>query len=351
MASGSTAPFSGEFSELENVPTLGMTDDQRQSLNELFQATARNQFDNNLTELNYDGGLLTIYRNLSKIKSSSDVNISTLSGVGSKGTVELGSKLSGNVVNIDDGSIQFTESGSNKKGLVINPNSDLAGVKVTALSKVSGGTRAQIINFDNNTVVAEKTNLNVSGGDTIKFSVGLSQGTNYGIVLGGSGSSITHSRINDNAGHDGDLSTVSSSHTNFDIKDAVDMAFNSTSFSGSLGDSDNWADLEALKFGSSGSITSVSKDLSLQENAGFTSPPSSAVVSQSADVPTNTSLTYTLRDGNGNTVTVTQSDVDTVIDTSNFTSTTVELEINLSQSRTNNDQTPTSKDVMVHFKQ
>jgi hypothetical protein len=66
-------------------------------------------------------------------------------------------------------------------------------------------------------------------------------------------------------------------------------------------------------------------------------------------LPSNTDITYTVRDGDSNTKTVTQSDVDKQVDVSNFNSTVVEVDVNLSQSTANNDKTPVSDDVMLHF--
>jgi len=300
MASGSTAPFSGEFVDLENVPSLGMTDDQRQSLNELFQATARNQFENNLAQLNYDGGLFTIYRDQLKIASSSNVNISTLSSGDSKGKTELVEQGG-----FDVSTASFTDSfdvsvqASTPEGVAFNNN----------------GGKMYVVGDDNNKVFEYSlgTSFDVSTASfTDSFDVSGQEAFPQGVAFSDSGDKMFV------AGKQ-NVSVVEYSLATF--------------------------------FGVSGDFTLKSKDLSKADNGGFSSPPSSAVLSQSADIPTDTEITYTLRDGNGNTATVTQSDVDSVVDTSNFTSTTVEVKVNLSQSTTNNDKTPTSKDVMVHFKE
>jgi len=336
-------PFSGEFVDLENVPTLGLTDDQRQSLNDVIQATARNQFENNLAQLNYDGGLFTIYRDVSKIASSSNVSISTLSNGDTNGVVEL-SKTFFNI-----STATFSQSidtqGSRPQGLAWNDD----------------GTKLYEIGLDSDKIYESNLStpydistatFNQSIDTQDDFSRGLAwndDGTKLYEI--GSGSNNIYEY---NVGTAYDISTATFSQS-FNTQDDVPTGLawkDDGSKLYEIGDaSSNIYESNASGRLSSGSVVLVSKDLSKAENGGFSNPPSSAVVSQSSNILTNTDITYTLRDGNGNTATVTQSDVDTVVDTSNFTSSTVELEVNLSQSTTNDDKTPTSKDVMVHFKE
>lgn len=98
----------------------------------------------------------------------------------------------------------------------------------------------------------------------------------------------------------------------------------------------------------SGTVTLQQKDLSLEENGGFATPPKTAVVTQRADIPDGTQLEYILRDGDGNTVTVTQADVDEQVDTSAFTSRQVEVELSFTRS---GKQSPIAKEVFVHFQE
>jgi len=434
-------PFSGEFVDLENVPTLGLTDDQRQSLNDVIQATARNQFENNLAQLNYDGGLFTIYRDVSKIASSSNVSISTLSNGDTNGVVELsktffnistatfsqsidtqGSRPQGLAWN-DDGT-KLYEIGLDSDKIyesnlstpydistaTFNQSIDTQDDFSRGLAWNDDGTKLYEIGSGSNNIYEYNvgTAYDISTA-TFSQSINTQDGIPHGLAwkddgtklyeMGRGGGNIYESNLstpydistatfnqsinnqdsfpkglawNDdgtklyeigsgsaniyvyNLGTAYDISTATFSQS-FNTQDDVPTGLawkDDGSKLYEIGDaSSNIYESNASGRLSSGSVVLVSKDLSKAENGGFSNPPSSAVVSQSSNILTNTDITYTLRDGNGNTATVTQSDVDTVVDTSNFTSSTVELEVNLSQSTTNDDKTPTSKDVMVHFKE
>lgn len=201
---------------------------------------------------------------------------------------------------------------------------------------------------------------------TDSFDVSSQEGTPAGVAFNDNGTKMfVTGRFNLNVYEYSlvtafDVSTASFTQS-FDISSQVggpdSLAFNDNGrkmfIVGNIGIPSNVSeyDVGSGELVSSGNLTLNSKNLSKQENGGFSSPPSSVVVSQNANLPNNTDITYTVRDGNGNTVTLTQSDVDTQVDTSNFTSTTVEADVNMSQSRTNNDATPVSDDVMLHLSQ
>jgi len=173
------------------------------------------------------------------------------------------------------------------------------------------------------------------GSTTIIYQYSLS--TNYDITTASYDlKSFDASSETDNFSRDFNINEKKSNNNNLHLTD-----------SGSVEEVFQY-DVSAI-FLSSGFITSITKNLSLSENGGFSSPPSSAVVSQEVTIPTGTEdIIYTLRDGNGNTVTVNQSDVDTEVDVSNFTSTVVEVDVNLSG---DGSDTPTSDDYMIHFKE
>lgn len=448
MASGSNAPFSGDHADLENVQeeqhqTKGMTESEREVLNDQIVGVARNQFENNLAQLNYDGGLFTIYRNRNKISNTIDAAVKTgkaeisstgfdistatqtalfdpnISGPFLQGIDfnNSGSKMfiidSGNglvfqfslstdfdittasqtksfdVVPQDDGptAIEFNDSGS--KMFVCGDGGDdiieyglstafdIGTAAVNSSFSVSGqtpfprglgfgdsGTKMYVIDDDNTRILQYDltTGFDISTATFSKsFDVSSQASAIKGIDLSRSGD---RAYICDEGNADilqFDLSTAFDIGTagftqSFDVG-GFTLGPETVNFNGNgsnmfvVGTSTNRAykfELNTTVDSNSGTVIITSKDLSKAENGGFSSPPSSAVLSQSADIPTNTDISYTLRDGNGNTATVTQSNVDSVVDTSNFTSTTVELEVNLSQT---GGKTPTSKDVMVHFKE
>jgi len=450
MASGSNAPFSGEFTDLENVPTLGLTDDQRQSLNDLFQATANNQFESNLAQLNYDGGFFTIYRNLNKIKSKTNVNIETLAGgikgqsvLALKGNFDLQSVTFNDLLDVsaNTSSPQDIELSNSGKKLFISDSSKIRQYNLSESFDVSTASFNQ--SFDttaqtdtNNGVafsddglkmfITGSTDENIyqynltksfdistasfDGQFSVTNNVGLPQGLElakdgtklYVVEFGGklveydlsTKNDVTTATFNSTlnvAGRDDEIFDVKLNtdgsklfvlgrqnenvyqynlSPEYDVSSSsfqkkFDLSAQSGGNSKGLTFDSNGANLFvtfegkleiaqysiSTSFPSSGSIELISKDLSKSENGGFSSPPSSAVLSQSADIPTNTDIQYVLRDGNGNTVTITQSDIDTEVDTSNLTSTIIELDINLSQSSPTDAKSPTSKDVMVHFKE
>jgi len=433
--------------------TGGMTNSERQAFNDAVAAIARNEFANNLSELNYDGGLFTIYRDLSKIASSSSVNISTLSGVDSQGKAEL----------VEEGSFDVSIASFNDSFDVSGQDTGPQGVAFSDTGDkmfVAGSLNDNVYEYSLSTSFDVSTasfndSFDVSGEDGVPRGVAFSDSGDKMFFLGSAESSvyeyslstsfdISTASFNDSfdvSGQDSgpsgvafsdtgdkmfvigfgnnsvyeyslstsfDISTASfndsfdvsgqttgpqgvsfsetgdkmfvagngfvnvyeySLSTSFDVStasfnDSFDVSgedgsprsvtFNDTGDKMFVAGSENTNVYEYnlnLFFPESGTLTLISKDLSVQENGGFSSPPTSAVVSQEASLPTNTDIQYTLRDGNGNTVKVTQSDVDTQVDTSNFTSTTVEADVNLSQSATNDDVTPTSDDVMIHFKE
>lgn len=338
MASGSTAPFSGDHADLENVQeeqhqTKGMTESEREVLNDQIVGVARNQFEHNLNELSYDGGLFTIYRDQSKIASSSNAIISTFDS-GGTGRTKIAKEKE--IYQNDGSSGTITATSDQLDVEIIVSKAFITGIGVLDFSGSSNDVTIDIEDGGGTTIAS--VSITLSGNEGRLVNIPISE---YSRPLSNETVTVKINASDDLLVVDNRPDSFSGNFFNLNSQDPPIQQ--------------NTAGKDSIRvegsLKSSATITSVSKDLSKADNGGLSSPPSSAVLSQSADIPTDTDISYTLRDGNGNTATVTQSDVDSVVDTSNFTSTTVEVEVNLSQSRTNDDKTPTSKDVMVHFKE
>jgi len=430
--------------------------------NDQQQAIAELQFQNNLLQSNFDGGLFTIYRDNTNIASTNNITLSTLTGGDSQGKAELAAadpfdittasftqtfdaqNQDGVVLSVrfnNDGTKMYITGGINDKVFEYNltngfdvstasfsqsfsfinnidPGFGIAfngdGTKMFISGTVSGedgvaefslstGFDVSTASF-NQSINSNNFNISVDGGITFNgdgtkmFLVGgtagsadvssfdLSTGFDIstasfnqrlnlttpsnvvgatGIAFNGDGTKMfVAGETNDNASESSvfefalstgfDLSTVSK-ESRFSVapqeKTIEGVTFKPDGSKMYVTGSENDTVFEydlASGFFSSGSVTLESKDLSLEENGGFDSPPSSAIVSQDASVGSGEDLTYTLRDGNGKAVTVTQSEVDTKVDTGNFTSTVVEVEVNLSQT---GGTTPTSDDVSVLFQE
>lgn len=98
-------------------------------------------------------------------------------------------------------------------------------------------------------------------------------------------------------------------------------------------------------FFSSGSVTSVKFDLSND----LAQAPNTVVLSDTRQLPDDSTIEYVLEDANGNTKTLTQADVDTEVDISNFTSPKISVKTKLF-ANTSQTKTPVSEDVSAHFK-
>jgi len=391
----------------------GMTKTERQAFNDLVAQMARNDFADNLNEMAYDGGIFDVWRDRSKISSSSNVNIQPLSEGNSNGIAELkgntivtdnfesgsltdGDPFTWTITEGTGGSVAIQQStvkngsnaveiqgdGTDHARIQLNPsntveNGDIlsAWIQPSTINNDDADTRAghlAISNastfvFDDSVPDLLRLRFNLSS-QSVEYYTADSSGTRItdGFVISGSDYSDKWYRLEIEI-------RPSQSEADFRIYDNTDSLLGETTNVSTSGQTDFSAagvgvwnnsndqcfvddvridcNKGAKTFVSSGTVVSVSKDLSLEENGGFTSAPSSVVFSQKTTLPTDTDLQYVVRDGNGNTVTVAQSEVDTEVDTSNLTSTTVEVELQLSQSSTNNDVTPTSDDFMAHFKE
>lgn len=438
--SGSSSVSLEQLSQLQN--------DQQQAIAEL-------QFQNNLVQSNFDGGLFTIYRDNTKIASLNNITLSTLTDGNSQGQAKLSIDSSKEPFNLsaasfnqstnvqggdpvdlafnDDGtklfvlnrlgtvnqyelprafdisSLNFVQSFNvadsgeiqSVKGIVFNsdgtkmliggdrPEDSLPGVAEFTLSTAFDISTASFLQTaDLPGGIGSLEGIGISD-DGTRFYVGsifdeiqeYSLSTPFDTTTA---STTTSKDISSNSGlpssiafnGDGTKMFVSdddntnivefSLSTGFDLSTAsfvqtFNVGSQQTIITGvafdNIGskmitlsdfDSNVFEFRLANLFFSNGSVSLVSKDLSLEENGGFDSPPTSAIVSQDAFVGSGEDLTYTLRDGNGKAVTVTQPEVDTEVDTGNFTSTVVEVDVNLSQT---GGTTPTSDDVSVLFQE
>lgn len=439
----------------------GMTDSERQVFNDLMAAVARNQFEHNLTELAYDGGIFDIFRDESKIASKTDVLIETLDGGDSNGTVEIapdeepginnisydnqsfgpGQSISGifmkpdgtklylvdrDAQNIDEydlstaydistaslvNTLDTSSNAANAFGMYIGNsgetlllndndannlveyslstawdlstathqnNADISGNVGTpiGLTAKPDGSKVFIMDFSADTVqeytlstawdtttLTNNASFDVSSETTADNANALwilqDNGDKMVVNESGGGTDTLYQYTLStpwditSASFDGVSRDISSEGggTTRDV-DFVDRLGESKMYKGDDGDTNSafrYSAVEGSGFSAPGTIISETKDLSLQENGGFSAPPSSVVISQKATIPAEEDIQYVVRDNNGNTVTVTQADIDTEVDTSNFTSTVVEIETQLLSS--DSADTPTLDDYMAHFKE
>jgi len=101
MASGSTAPFSGEFSELENVPKLpeGISAEQIFEQNsDVVRQVAEARHQAGLSQVEADGGFFDAFVDNSKIDTLTSIRQTT----GSNGFLEMGLVGSGNIQTVSN---------------------------------------------------------------------------------------------------------------------------------------------------------------------------------------------------------------------------------------------------------
>lgn len=87
-----------------------------------------------------------------------------------------------------------TGSDSWSKGLIIQPNVDLDGIRCVANSANSGASRVDLHNHDTGDLVGRKTADSPYGGGTHKFVEPLTAGVNYRLTYAGGGSSWTYTK-------------------------------------------------------------------------------------------------------------------------------------------------------------
>jgi len=125
MASGSNAPFSGEFVDLENVPKLpeGISAEQIFEQNsDVVRQVAEARHQAGLSQVNADGGFFDAYVNESKVSSKTNTAVDP----GSNGFVRLGELLTGNAQtesnnkNIVNAAFDFVKLNPNKKCIITN---------------------------------------------------------------------------------------------------------------------------------------------------------------------------------------------------------------------------------------
>jgi hypothetical protein len=123
MASGSTAPFSGEFVDLENVPKLpeGISAEQIFEQNsDVVRQVAEARHQAGLSQVNADGGFFDAFVDENKIQSKSGVRF-----VSNNQIVQLANKEP-TIDDVESGSSKLDWEGQNSD-LFVNTNSQLNG--------------------------------------------------------------------------------------------------------------------------------------------------------------------------------------------------------------------------------
>ncbi len=336
---------------------------------------ARNNFEDNLDELAYQGGFYDIFRDESKIESKSNVTISTLSSGDSDGKVQLAAV--GLIDDFEDGDV--AEWNKNGEDFTASSSTVISGSFSGRLA-MSGGGNAVVspslsseaqkdakfkyrIEADN----ADNDNYNINIYDSSGNRLGLVQfETNSNDVNWFDGSTITTV-----------VSNFWSTNTNYDVRVIVDYANETVDIeidgtvqaSGLAWDDASFSGISYFEFNNfeaDGSDTLISyfddiragttpfktsgyiierEDLSSGDD-NFSNPPVSLTVNQDADIPADEDIQYIVKDvnGSGDEETITQSEVGTSVDISDFTGFLVEVKTEYSTSDGNDSPTHRSQD-------
>ncbi|MFB6144677.1 MAG: hypothetical protein ABEJ98_05190 [Candidatus Nanohaloarchaea archaeon] len=222
---------SGEFLRFDGSSLVGGTVDLsglRQRDLELLADIAENRYANSLAQENYDSVLFDVFVDSSKIASSSSLNVKT----GQNGNMDLALGAAGTTASrtADDNSSSDDRHG----GLKVNPNTNLAGIRVKVSANT--GTLTEVGIMDSNYNVLTNKTGSWTAGKTVDISKSLSAGTTY-FVYGrkADGSSYTKG-VNNNI-------SFPFSSTDIDIVDSGILLSGGSSFSG--GDGVNFVSVTA----------------------------------------------------------------------------------------------------------
>lgn len=322
MASGSNAPFSGEFNDLENLPELpeGVSrneiDQIRQFINDSAGFMERLDLEQSLNAFNYDDGFIDIFFNKNKITSSSQVSITT----GSNGSVKISR---GGISGFENGTDPFNFGGT------IDSNSEINGTN--SMKFQSSGTQNEFTGDLPQPISTQQTVKALVKIDNKPGSPSFDE--IYVRILDSSGNEITRVGFD----FDGDINIANEDAlgtwnageiftVEFDLNPSNNSATARVVGVGESTESHTFSQMKSWKFRndasdsgatvnlfvddlstgqlfSTGTVTHTRKDL------GFT--PSSLVASPEFDASaSNESVNMIVSDNSGNSVTLKQSDFD-----------------------------------------
>lgn len=339
--------------------------------NEFAVRIAQNEFENNLNDLNYDGGFFIIYSDLNKVSSQSNVNIRT----GTNGKVLLGfsSTNLGVYDDHEDNSIDSSRWDTATNSGSISESNGRLKLRATPYAYYSDPVIEQaqaLASTDQNKYIFECNEISIgsgrmNGSATYTCELRVNINGTYKVIASRSGDANNYSVdtftdetivIEHSSGNYWDVKTDSFGNYNFNfgVSASDDVNIGLEAWAEVSGATQDNADSEATfqiettkrpKFVSSGSVTSVEFDLSND----LPEAPNTVVLSDTRQLPDDSTIEYVLEDANGNTKTLTQSDVDTEVDVSNFTSPKISCKTELF-ANTSQTETPVSEDVSAHFK-
>lgn len=333
---------------------------------------ARNNFEDNLTELNYQGGFFDIFRNTSKIFSSSNVNVKTLES-GRSGIVEL-KEIVDIIDGFEDGDVSEWSVGNFNGGTWSATSSNpITGTYSGLYEGNDLGEYQRSIPDQSPDVVTVKMRPNhaPSGASNDKFDFQIldSNGNRMvRVVFDETTGEIQPNFQSSSFNWEQDTTylidvLMDYANNQFDLKVDGSIIASGVAFDNSSGNQiGNFAVLidtrnggqagmryddmgkKTGNFNTSGSIVER-EDLSSGDD-DFSNPPDNISVNQRADIPPDEDVQYVVRDvnGSGTDTTITQVDVGTQVDISDFTGFLVEVETQYSSSDGNDTPTHYSQD-------
>jgi len=309
MASGSNAPFSGEFVDLENVPNLpeGISAEQilEQNADAIRQA-AEARHAAGLSQVEADGGFFDAFVDSSKISSTNSVQIKDFSGSLATVTSSTTSRSTDND--------RFNSSSGEAHGLEFKTNSSLSGIKVKISSNTGNVSRVALTDSNQN-LITDKTG-SFSNGDVVTLNADLSSNSSFFVGVKDGGNSY-------DVGRDSNASFPVSG-TDIDITAGAN-GFLGGGFSTFSDISLTIVDITALKLASSGTVTE--KQFTFTDTQGNSFSPSKVGIFAEQTL-NGQSISYDLKDSSGTLVkTFNQSDLNQ-LQSVNTTDDTFQIEAN-----------------------
>lgn len=336
--------------------------------NEFAVRIAQNEFENNISKLNYDGGFFITYVNKNKISSNSNISVTT----GTKGKISL-QKTYNLIEGLEDGNT--TNWTGDTGSFTAQTGTVISGTYSGELNAYDDQKKVTYegISTSKNVEISVQAPYTLGGNDFILVGVMGDTGNFYTycelklrqdgkVIVRGNDTGETWSGgethkvrfepdFNNNETDVYFNNVLVAENVDFDPNDNVSGTTEGVRFTNDTFDSgaDYNAYIDDIQepqgFVSSGNITTVEFDLSNE----LSEAPNTVVLSDTRQLPDDATIEYLLEDSDGKTKTLTESDVDTEVDVSNFTSAKVTCKITLYAS-SDQSSAPTQEDIAAHFK-
>lgn len=279
----------------------------RTDIAELMGYSERQDLELAIQSVNHDDGFIDIFYNSDSISATTgDATVVT----GTNGRVNL---ISVGSTASRDSDVDSTDETS-ARGIEINPNNDLSGIKAT-LSSQQGLVDKVFVSDSEGNVITEKTG-GFSSGDVVRLEAQLTTGNNYYVGCYDNGNTYTLGK-NSTAGHPHTSTDIDITAGANDIYNTFPSVYQDPAYCIS--------DVTALKTGTSGTLTHSRKTLDSVPNTIQADP---------EYVLNGQTLELIVRDNSGNSVTITEPEFGTEVDTSSFQDADIQAEWQLSSDGT-----------------